>query len=113
MTLAATWKPLDEEGNAELLVNGKRITTFPSYPAAEEAADRINAALEPAADTVIVPLPLLKSLRAHIGLVDEGAMGELLIGGSVRDHLIKQVQDLIPVADPASTETFDASPSPR
>ncbi len=41
----ATWRALDDEGNAELRVNGKRITSFPSYSAAEEAANRINAAL--------------------------------------------------------------------
>jgi len=41
----ATWHALDEEGYAELRVCGKRITTFASWPAAEEAADRINSAL--------------------------------------------------------------------
>lgn len=44
----ATWHPLDDDGAAELRVNGKRITSFPSYPAAEEAAGRINAALSSA-----------------------------------------------------------------
>lgn len=43
--VTATWHPLDAEGYAELRVNGARITTFASYPAAEEAADRINKAL--------------------------------------------------------------------
>lgn len=43
----ATWHPLDENGWAELRVNGRRITTLPSYPAAEEAAERNNEALSP------------------------------------------------------------------
>ncbi|KRE08145.1 hypothetical protein ASE61_00575 [Bosea sp. Root670] len=47
---SATWHALDEDGNAELRVNGKRITSFPSYPAAQEAAERINAALAPATE---------------------------------------------------------------
>lgn len=47
----ASWHPLDENGYAELRVNGKRITTFPSYPGAEEAAQRINQALAPPSAT--------------------------------------------------------------
>ena len=43
---AATWAPLDEDGNAEVRVNGKRITSMPSYDGAREVAERINAALE-------------------------------------------------------------------
>jgi hypothetical protein len=42
----ATWHALDEDGSAELRVNGQRITSFPSYPSAEEAARRINDALK-------------------------------------------------------------------
>lgn len=41
----ATWHPLDDNGMAEVRINGKRITTMPSYPGAEEVAQRINAAL--------------------------------------------------------------------
>jgi hypothetical protein len=41
----ATWRALDNNGLAELRVNGQRITSFPSYSAAEEAAERINRAL--------------------------------------------------------------------
>lgn len=44
----ATWHPLDENGHAEMRVNGRRITTFASYPAAEEAAERVNAAVNAA-----------------------------------------------------------------
>lgn len=43
----ATWHKLDDTGLAELRVNGQRITSFPSYPGAQEAAERINAALSP------------------------------------------------------------------
>ena len=43
----ATWSPLDDNGSAEVRVNGKRITTMPSYSGAEEVAQRINAALAP------------------------------------------------------------------
>lgn len=42
---AATWHALDDNGSAELRVNGCRITSFPSYSAADEAAQRINAAM--------------------------------------------------------------------
>jgi len=41
----ATWHPIDDNGSAEVRVNGRRITSMPSYPAAQEAAERINAAL--------------------------------------------------------------------
>lgn len=42
----ATWVPLDDNGLAEVRVNGKRITSMPSYAGAEEVAERINAALQ-------------------------------------------------------------------
>lgn len=41
----ATWHKLDDQGLAEVRVNGKRIVSMPSYPGAEEVASRINAAL--------------------------------------------------------------------
>lgn len=41
----AMWRALDDNGLSVLMVNGQRITSFPSYPAAQESADRINAAL--------------------------------------------------------------------
>jgi hypothetical protein len=45
----AIWHSLDDNGLAELRVRGMRITSFPSYGAAHEAAQRINAALGPVA----------------------------------------------------------------
>ena len=41
----ATWLPLDDNGLAEVRLNGRRITSMPSYAGAEEVAERINAAL--------------------------------------------------------------------
>lgn len=41
----ATWHPLDDEGLAEVRVNGKRITSMPSYDGAKDVAQRINEAL--------------------------------------------------------------------
>lgn len=46
----ATWIPLDDNGLAEVRVNGQRITSMPSYAGAEEVAERINRALQITAD---------------------------------------------------------------
>ena len=46
----ATWFPLDDNGLAEVRLNGKRITSMPSYAGAEEVAERINQALVITAD---------------------------------------------------------------
>jgi hypothetical protein len=46
----ATWLPLDDNGLAEVRLNGRRITSMPSYAGAEEVAERINAALILTAD---------------------------------------------------------------
>lgn len=59
----ATWHPLDDDGAAELRVNGKRITSFPSYPSAEEAAERINAALSPAPSSAAGVKALMSAVR--------------------------------------------------
>lgn len=39
------WTKLDEDGWASLEINGKRITTFPSWGQAEEVVGRILSAL--------------------------------------------------------------------
>lgn len=57
----ATWRPLDDNGLAELLVNGKRITLFPSYGEAEEVAGRLNGCLGPPAG-VVEALPRLRDM---------------------------------------------------
>lgn len=41
----ATWVPLDDNGLAEVRVNGMRITSMPSYAGAAEVAERIAKAL--------------------------------------------------------------------
>lgn len=55
----ATWLPLDENGAAEVRVNGQRITSMPSYAGAEEIAERINKALVITADhrAALSPVP--------------------------------------------------------
>jgi hypothetical protein len=65
----ATWHALDEEGYAELRVCGKRITTFASWPAAEEAADRINSALAASPSSPASGVRVKASLSAMIDWV--------------------------------------------
>lgn len=99
----ATWARIDDEGYAEVRVNGERITTVPSYGGAEEVCQRINAALS-APSVTGEALDEVVNRLSEVADDCEGDINSYMMAGSVaKEHAadIRTVLAALSTPEPA------------